>query len=96
MGREEIKKMEGRSKILVDCRRRMIGFLVFGIITLGILIKLTHILYMARIFEFVLRYIGTFWALTLFWSSWVIILIILAFLVFVFWGILITGMMGAN
>jgi len=96
MGREKIKKMEGRSKVLVDCRRRMIGFLVFGIITLGIFIKLTHILYMPRIFEFVSQYVGTFWALALFWGSWVIILIILAFLVFVFWGILITDMMGGN
>ena len=84
--------MDGRTKTLVDCKRRMILSLVFSIITLGILIKLTHIL----IFQHVSGYIGVFWALTLFWGGWVIILIIFAFLFFVYWGILITDMKGGD
>jgi len=84
--------MDGRTKTLVDCRRKMLAFLVFGIITLGILIKLTHIL----IFQLVSEYIGVFWALRLFWGGWVIMLIIFTLLFFGYWGILITGMKGDN
>jgi len=84
--------MDGMTKILVDCKRRMILSLVFSIIVTGILIKLTHVL----IFQPLSEYIEVFWALTLFWGGWVIILIILAFLFFVYWGILITDMKGGN
>ena len=84
--------MDERTKILVDCKRRMIVSLFFSIITLGILMKLTHVL----IFQPVSEYIGVFWALTLFWGGWVIMLIIFTFLFFVYWGILINHMKGGD
>jgi len=70
----------------------MIVSLVFSIIILGILMKLTHVL----IFQPVSEYIGVFWALRLFWGGWVIMLIIFTLLFFGYWGILITGMKGDN
>ena len=84
--------MDGRTKALVDCRRKILIFLVFGIIILSILVKLTHIL----IFQFISKYLGVFWALTFFWGGWMVIILIFAFLFFVYWGILITDMKGGN
>ena len=92
MGEERENMTDGRAKILVDSRRRMRVSLVLSVITIGILVKLTHMF----MFQFISKYLGVFWALTFFWGGWIVIILIFAFLFFVFWGIIITHMKGGE